>query len=65
VFGSFVFDLLRKLSISPVRSHLVMPPGRSPGCTETLDAVGPELVLAGAPPHANTMTMTPRAAMDL
>jgi len=42
-----------------------MSVGRSPGCTETLDAVGPELVAEGVPPHANTMTMTARPAIDL
>src|SRR5260370_34639412 len=39
VFGSFAFDLFRKLSISPDRSHFCIPAGRSAACTPTAGAV--------------------------
>src|SRR5260370_35375388 len=42
VFGSFAFDLFRKLSISPERSHFCMPAGKSTGLTPTGVATGPE-----------------------
>src|SRR6266851_1015155 len=65
VFGSFAFDLFRKLSISPDRSHFCMPAGRSAGCTATLVAVGPEAGANGEPPHATTMSATASPAIDL